>query len=101
MWNLINGENKLYGSIVQFSLCNNSTTLGENIRYFMYKCNIYDYKCMNLLMQIFNKIGSYVLSCLDEDVQLMRELCKSRDSCDDLMFDRSELHIFIVTLCTI
>ena len=56
---------------------------------------------MNLLMKIFNKIGSYVLSCLDEDMQLMRELCESRDSCDDLMFDRSELHIFIETLCTI
>ena len=42
---------------------------------------------------------------LDEDVQCdavaIRELCESRDSCDDLMFDRSELHIFIETLCTI
>ena len=26
-WNLINGENKLYDSIVKLSLCNNSATL--------------------------------------------------------------------------
>ena len=41
----------------------------------------------------------------DEDVQCdaadIRELCESRDSCDDLMFDHSELHIFIETLCTL
>ena len=45
------------------------------------------------------KIDSYVLSRLDEDVQCdaiaIRELCESRDSCDDLMFDCSELHFFI------
>ena len=44
IWNLINGENKLYGNIVKLSLYNNSTTLGENIRYFMYKYKIYDYE---------------------------------------------------------
>ena len=52
---------------------------------------------------IFKKIDRYVLSRLDEDVQCdaiaSRELCESRDSCDDLMFDHSELHIFIETLC--
>ena len=44
IWNLINGKNKSYGSISKLSLCNNSTTLGENIRYFMYKYKIYDHK---------------------------------------------------------
>ena len=44
IWNLINGENKLYDSISILSLCNNSTTLGENIRYFMYTYKIYDYE---------------------------------------------------------
>ena len=97
--NLINGENKLYGSISKLSLCNNSTTLGENIRYFMYKYKIYDYEWYESINVIFKKIDSYVLSRLDEDVQCdaiaIRELCESSDSCDDLMFDRSELHIFI------
>ena len=102
IWNLINGENKLYDSISKLSLCNNLTTLGENIRYFMYKYKIYDYKWYESINVIFKKIDSYVLSRLDEDVRCdaiaIRELCESRD---DLMFDHGELHIFIETLCTI
>ena len=103
IWNLINSENNLYGSIVKLSLYNNSTTLGENIRYFMYKYKIYDYEWYDSINVIFKKIDRYVLSRLDEDVQCdaiaIRELCESRDSCYDLMFDHSELHIFIETLC--
>ena len=105
IWNLINGENKLYDSISKLSLCNKSTTLGENIRYFMYTYKIYDYEWYESINVIFKKIDSYVLSRLDEDVRCdaitIRELYESRDSCDDLMFDRGELHIFIETLCTI
>ena len=105
IWNLINGENKLYGSIVKLSLYNNSTTLGENILYFMYKYKIYDYEWYDSINLIFKKIDRSVFSRLDEDVQCdavaIGELCKSRDSCDDLMFDHSELHIFIETLCTL
>ena len=105
IWNLIDGENKLYGSIVKLSLYNNSTTFGEKISYFMYKYKIYDYKWYESINVIFKKIDSYVLSRLDEDVQCdevaIRELCESSDSCDDLMFDCSELHIFIEILCTI
>ena len=37
-------ENKLYGINVILSLCNNSTALRENIRYFLYKYMIYDYE---------------------------------------------------------
>ena len=104
IWNLINGQNKLYGSIVKLSWYNNSTTLGENIRYFMYKYKIYDYQWYDSINVILKKIDRYVLSRLDEDVRCdaiaIRELCESRDSCDDLMLDHSELHFFIETLCT-
>ena len=104
IWNLINDENKLYGSIVKLSLYN-TTKLGKNIRYFMYKYKIYDYEWYDSINVIFKKIYRYVLSRLDEDVQCdavaIRELCESRDSCDDLMFDHSELHIFIGTLYTL
>ena len=76
---MINGENKLYDSISKLSLCNNSTTLGENIRYFMYKYKIYDYEWYESINVIFKKIDSYVLSRLDEDVRCdaiaIRELC--------------------------
>ena len=99
---MINGENKFYGSIAKLSLYNNSTTLGKNIRYFMYKYKIYDYEWYESINVIFKEIDSYVLSRLDEDVRcdaiVIRELCESRD---DLMFDRGELHIFIETICTI
>ena len=102
---MINGENKLYGSIVKISLYNNSTTLGENIHYFMYQYKIYDYERYGSINVIFKKIERYVLSHLEEDVQCdaasIRELCESLDSCDDLMFDHSEQHIFIETLCTL
>ena len=106
IWNLINSENKLYGSTVKLSLCNNSTTLRENIRYFMYKCKIYDYEWYESVNVIFQKmIVIIILFCFDEDAQSDAvanvKLCESRDSCDDLMSDRSELHIFIETLCTI
>ena len=102
---MINGKNKLYGSISKLSLCNNTTTLGENIHHFMYKYKIYDYEWYESINVIFKKIDRYVLSRLDEDVRCVaiafRELCESRDTCDNLMFDRGELHIFIETLCTI
>ena len=102
---MINGENKSYGSISKLSLCNNSSTLGENIRYFMYKYKIYDYEWYESINVIFKKIDSYVLPRLGKDVRCdaiaIRELYESLDSCDDLMFDRGELHIFIETLCTI
>ena len=79
---MINGENKLYDSISKLSLLNNSTTLGENIRYFMYKYKIYDYEWYESINVIFKKIDSYVLSRLDEDVRYdaiaIRELCESR-----------------------
>ena len=45
------------------------TTLGENIRYFMYKYKIYDYEWYGSINVIFKKIDSYVLSRLDEDVR--------------------------------
>ena len=65
IWNLINSENELYGSIVKLSLCNNSTTLGENIRYCMYNYiyKIYDYEWYESINVIFKKIDSYMF-CL-------------------------------------
>ena len=67
----------------------------------MYKYKIYDYEWCVSMNVIFKTIDSYVLSRLDEDVQCdaiaIRELCESRHSCNDRVFDRSELHTFIET----
>ena len=41
-----------------------------------------------------------LMKLLQCDAVAIRWLCESRDTCDDLMFHRSELHIFIETLCT-
>ena len=41
--NLINSNCKLYNSIVKLSLNNVSTTIDENMRYFMYKYMIQEY----------------------------------------------------------
>ena len=68
MWNLINSKNKLNGSIVKLSLCNNST-LRKNFRYFMCKYKIYVYEWYEFLNVIYKKIDRYILSRLDEDVQ--------------------------------
>ena len=62
IWNLINADNKIYVSIVKLSLCNNSTTLGENIRYFMYKYKIYDYEWYASNKVTFKKL--IVIFCL-------------------------------------
>ena len=37
MYNIINSEHSLHSRIALYSLYNGDTTLGENIRYFMYK----------------------------------------------------------------
>ena len=36
----MNSEHILFNNIIKFSLFNMSTTIGENIKYFMYKYNI-------------------------------------------------------------
>ena len=40
LWNLINSNCKPYNIVVKLSLNNVSTTIGENMRYFMYKYKI-------------------------------------------------------------
>ena len=36
-WKLLNNEYELYNKIVKYSMHNANSTLGENVRYFMYK----------------------------------------------------------------
>ena len=40
LWNLFNSDNVLFSRICRYSVYNSDTTMGENIRYFMYKHNI-------------------------------------------------------------
>ena len=54
LWNMINSNCKLYHNIVNLSLNNLSTTIGENLRYFMYKNMIqeyYWYESINIIIR--------------------------------------------------
>ena len=94
---------KLYNNIVTLSLNNVSITIGENMRYFMYKYMIQEYDWYESINIIYKKIDSYMLSHFNAQVQcdaaVIRELCESRDSCSDLVFSRKEQKDFIEMLC--
>ena len=60
LWNLINSTCKLYNNIVKVSLFNVSTTLGENMRYFMYKYKIQEHDCYELINSIYKKIDKKI-----------------------------------------
>ena len=99
LWNMINSNCKLYNNVVKLSLNNVSTTIGENIRYFMYKYKVQEYDWYESINIIYKKIDSYLKSRFNAKVQfdaaVIRELCDSRDSCSDLIFIRKELEVFI------
>ena len=40
LWNLLNSDNVLFRRICRYSIHNSNKTIGENIRYFIYKYNI-------------------------------------------------------------
>ena len=81
LWNMINSNCNLYRNIVNLSLNNVSTTIGENLRYFMYKYMIQEYDCYESINIIYKKIDSYMLSHFNAKVQcdaaVIRELCES------------------------
>ena len=93
LWSMINSNCKLYRNIVNLSLNNVSTTIGENLRYFMYKYLIQEYDWYESINIIYKKIDSYMLSHFNAKVQcdaaVIRELCESRDSCSDLLVAKS------------
>ena len=40
LWNLFNSDNVLFSRIIRYSMHNSDTTIGENVKYFMYKYKI-------------------------------------------------------------
>ena len=63
LWNMINSNCTLYHNIVNLSLNNVSTTIGENMRYFMYKYIIQEYDWYESINIIYKKIDSYIMCC--------------------------------------
>ena len=85
LWNMINSNCKLYHNIVNLSLNNVNTTIGENL----YKYMIQEYDWYESINIIYKKNDSYMLSHFNAKVQcdaaVIRELCELRDSCSDLL----------------
>ena len=64
----MNSEHILFNNIIMFSLFNMSTTIGENIKYFMYKYNMAMSDWYNSFSYIDKKIDVYVNRKVDINV---------------------------------
>ena len=72
----------------------------------MFKYGIYEYEwylpiCIicNTIIQVNKLVEDFNIDN-QSDAVAIRDLCESRDSCDDGIFDRAELNMFIDMLCT-
>ena len=84
LWNSFNSDNVLFSRIIRYSMHNSDTTIGENVRYFMYKYKIVYNDWSNDLSNLYNIIDNQIqlITQLD-DICLagaIRELCEARDS---------------------
>ena len=67
-WKMLNNEYELYNKIVKYSMHNANSTLGENVRYFMYKYNLTLDDWNQNINNIYNKVGMYVNNHADRAV---------------------------------
>ena len=101
---MLNSEYELYHKIVKYSMHIANSTLCENIRYFMYKCNLTLHDWNQNINKIYKKVDMYVNNHADRAVECVaiavRELCDMRDSDDTQVFSGSKLKFMIDMLCT-
>ena len=80
-----------------------STTIGENIKYFMYKYNVTMSDWYNLFSYIDKKIDVYVNRTVDMNVKYtahaIQDLCEMRDLHNFELFDNAEIEQFMQYLC--
>ena len=80
------------------------TTIGENVRYFMYKYKIVYNDWFNDLSNIFNKIDNQIKNTTQLDdiclASTIRELCEARDSGFVQFVDLNQICNMIDMLCT-
>ena len=92
-WKMLVNEYELYNKIVKYSMHNANSTLGENVRYFMYKYNLRLDDWNQNINNIYKKVDMYVNNRADRVVECVaiaiRELCDIRsDSNDTQVFDK-------------
>ena len=84
IWKLMNSDTILFNRTVKHSFRMSSTTLGENIRYFMFKYGIYMSEWYGPLSVLHEKIQKHILnktSIVNKCTGIaIRELCNARDS---------------------
>ena len=104
IWSLINSPYDIYKQLVNYSLYNMNTRIGENMRYFMYKFKITQQDWIQPITVIYRKIDEYIDKYYDCNVEsiatAVRELCDSRDMCNNQFFERPQLDLVIEMLCT-
>ena len=83
---------------------NSDTTIGENVRYFMYRYKIVYDDWFNDLFNIFNRIDNQIKNTIQLDdiclASVIRELCETRDSGFKQFVDRNQICNMIDMLCT-
>ena len=102
IWNLMNSTILFYRT-VKHSLSMSSTTLGENIRYFIFKCGIYMSEWYGPLSVFYGKIQRHILnetSIVNKCTGIaIRDLCNARDSNVYIMPDNEYISLIDI-LCT-
>ena len=100
---MLNSEYELYNKIVKYSMHNANSTLGKNVRYFMYKYNLTLDDWNQNINNIYKKVDMHVNNHADRAVECVaiaiRELCDMRDSDDTRVFSGCELKFMIDMLC--
>lgn len=104
LWNLFNSNYNIYNVIAKCSLYNCNTSMGENIRYFMFKYDIMYEDWFNNINYVYNKIDAIITKSVNHEnrcvATVIRELCVSRDYPDTHIFEHKELIFMIDRLCT-
>ena len=67
LWNLLNNENALFGRICKYSMYNTDLTIGENIRYFIYKYDLLYNDWFRDFNKIYVKLDAHVHSITNYD----------------------------------
>ena len=95
VFNLFNSDNVLFMGIIRYSMHISDTTIGENVRYFMYKYRIVYDDWFNDRSNIFNRIDNQLKNITQLDAICLagaiRELCKARDSGFVQFVDRNQI----------
>ena len=99
----MNSDTNLFDRTVKHSLSMSSTTLGENIRYSMFKYGIYMSEWYGPLSVLNSKIHKYIIketSIINKCTGIaIRDICNARDSNVYIMPDTEYISIIDI-LCT-